>query len=146
MKLVIQRTKNASVSIDGNLISKIEFGLVIFICLEVSDSEPVIERAVSKILRMRLFENSDTGKMDKNIIQVEGQILAISQFTLAWDGSGGHRPSYDQAMPGQSASILFKLLCDRLKKSADVQTGQFGADMLVTLENDGPVTFAIDID
>jgi len=142
MKVVIQRSKEASVLVENEVVGEIEFGMVLFVCLELNDDLEKVKAAAEKILALRIFED-DNGKMGKNICDAQGQILAISQFTLSWDGKKGHRPSFDQSMPPLEAQILFKLFCDEIRTKVEVATGKFGAMMEVCIKNSGPVTFSL---
>jgi D-tyrosyl-tRNA(Tyr) deacylase len=118
--------------------------MVLLVCFEKDDTLEKIQKAIHKIFNLRIFEDPLTHKMNLNISQVEGAaFLCISQFTLAWDGSGGHRPGFERAMPPQKAEEFFNIFCTELTKLAPVEKGQFGADMLVSIENDGPVTISL---
>ena len=140
MKVLVQRSKASSVSVDGKTVGKIERGMVLLVCLEKGDQKEQVEKAVTKITSLRIFED-DEAKMNLNIEDSGGSILAISQFTLAWDGKKGNRPSFDLSMPPQEAKILFKLFLEKLREKVVVETGEFGANMQVSITNDGPVTF-----
>ncbi len=143
MKILVQRTKSAKVTVDHEVIGQIDHGMVIFVCLVQGDTEEQIHKAVKKIVQMRIFSDADE-KMNFDITQTGGQILAISQFTLAWDGQKGNRPSFDQAMPPAQAQVLFRIFLDQLREKVPVQTGRFAAHMNVELDNDGPVTFFLE--
>lgn len=144
MKIVVQRVLHAEVLVEGDSVSKIARGYCLFICLEVGDDNNTIERFVKKVTNLRIFSD-DTDKMNLNIQQVGGEILSISQFTLSWDGSKGHRPSFDKSMPPQEALLKFKLFNKLLREQGNiVKEGMFGKDMKVNLTNDGPVTFILD--
>lgn len=143
MKIVVQRCANASVTVDDEVVGEIAHGLLLLVCLVEGDDEEKIQKAVHRIKHMRIFGDAD-GKMNLDISQVSGEILAVSQFTLAWDGQKGHRPSFDAAMPPARAQVLFRIFVDSLRESVPVQTGRFGAHMQVKLENDGPVTFFLE--
>lgn len=143
MKILVQRTKSAKVTVDNEIIGEIDHGMVIFVCLVQGDTEEQVEKAVKKIVQMRIFSDEEE-KMNFDIAQTGGQILAISQFTLAWNGQKGNRPSFDQAMPPAQAQVLFRIFLDQLREKVPVQTGRFGAHMNVELDNDGPVTFFLD--
>lgn len=143
MKIVIQRTKKAQVTVENEVVGAINHGMVILVCLVEGDDEETIKKAVHKIKHMRIF-NDDQEKMNLDISQVGGEILAISQFTLAWEGQRGHRPSFERAMAPNRAQILFRIFLDALRETIPVQTGRFAANMQVTLDNDGPVTFFLE--
>ena len=139
MKIVLQRSLNSQVLVQNKIVGEIEGGFVLLVCLEKGDDIKTIDKAVAKILKLRVFED-DSGKMSLNILEAKAQILAVSQFTLSWDGKGGHRPSFDLSMPAQEAKILFKVFCDKLRENVCVETGRFGEHMHLKILNDGPVT------
>lgn len=144
MKILIQRVKQAKVEVETKIVGQISHGLMLFVCFEGNDEKNDIELACDKILKLRIFED-EKGKMNKSILDVQGEILSISQFTLSWDGKKGHRPSFDKSMSPQDAKIFYKLFNDQLeKKGTKIQKGQFGADMQVFSQNDGPVTFMLE--
>ena len=143
MKVLIQRCSSASVEVEGEIVGQIAKGLLAFVCMERGDDIANVEKAVDKLLKVRVFSD-EAGKMNLNCSQIEGQILAISQFTLSWNGKGGHRPSFENSMPPQNAKLLFELFCRKLSENIPVEKGVFGADMNVALVNDGPVTFFIE--
>jgi len=143
MRVVIQRTKNSSVSVNNMITGESSFGLTLLVCLEKGDTEDEIKKASQKILAARIFQDGE-GKMNQNIQQVEGTILAISQFTLSWRGDKGNRPSFDRSMPPKEAQSLFDQFCQELAHSVPVEKGEFRAEMEVSLINQGPVTFVFD--
>lgn len=144
MKIVVQRVSSAQVSVQGQIVGSIKTGLLLLVCCEQGDDQSTIEKAAQKCLKLRIFEDEE-GKMNLDITQVpEAAILAVSQFTLAWNGQKGHRPSFDQAMAPAQARVSFRLFCDKLRESVQVETGQFGASMEVALVNQGPVTFHLE--
>lgn len=143
MKILIQRVKQASVTIENTLYSQINKGYLIFLGIEKNDSEDKIEWLINKILNLRIFEN-DEGKMTHSIIDIQGEILLVSQFTLCGNCKKGNRPSFDDAMPPQEAQILYEKFVQELSQKTEVKTGVFGAMMDITLINDGPVTFMIE--
>ncbi|MCB9091765.1 MAG: D-tyrosyl-tRNA(Tyr) deacylase [Halobacteriovoraceae bacterium] len=140
MKIVVQRVSEAKCVVENNEVSSIKHGLVLLTCLEKGDTKETIQQAAHKILNLRIFEDQD-GKMNQNIQQVEGEILNISQFTLCWDGRKGHRPSFEKSMPAREANLQFEVFNRLLEESLPVKRGVFGADMAVSIVNDGPVTF-----
>ena len=142
MKVVIQRSKSSSVSVNGVLSSSIESGLVLLVCMEQGDDKYCLQKASEKILKIRLFSDEE-GKMNKSILETKGEILSISQFTLSWDGQKGNRPSFDKSMKPQEARQLFEEFNALLSKEVVVKTGEFGEHMDVKIHNDGPVTFAL---
>lgn len=146
MKIVIQRSLEASVSVDGNVVGHIPKGMVLLVCMERGDLEnPKVDlsKVAQKIINLRIFTDPETGKMNQNLSQSEGEILCISQFTLSWDGKKGNRPSFDNSMEPAKAEEYFNQFCEELSKEASVSKGVFGASMQVSLINDGPVTFSL---
>ncbi len=143
MKAVIQRSKKASVTVDGNLINEISFGFVILLGIHVEDTEEDIDYLVKKIVNLRVFDD-DSGVMNRSIQEVGGSILSISQFTLQANTKKGNRPSYINAMPGEKALPMYQKFNDKLKEYVPTYSGVFGAEMLISLENDGPITIILD--
>lgn len=144
MKGLIQRVKRASVTIDGNVYSKINQGILILLGVEKGDNEQNADKLADKLCKLRIFEDED-GKMNKSILDVNGEILIVSQFTLAGDCKKGTRPSFDKAELPQRANELYEYFVDLIKqKNIPVGTGVFGAMMDVELVNDGPVTFMLE--
>lgn len=144
MKIVIQKTKEASVSIEGTIVGEITHGLVLLVGIEEEDQQEDIDYLVRKISKMRIFEDSQ-GKMNLSIEDVGGEILSISQFTLYADTKKGNRPSFTKAAKPDTAIPIYDAFNAQLRATGlSVQTGTFGADMQVSLLNDGPVTIIID--
>ena len=144
MKVVVQRTNKASVSVDGKNIGKINSGLVLLVGFTHKDSEKEIDYMIDKILNLRIFEDENK-IMNKSLTDINGSILSISQFTLYANTKSGRRPSYVDAMKADEANKLYELFNQKLKeKNINVQTGVFGADMQVSLVNDGPVTIILE--
>ena len=143
MKVVIQRSGASSVCVNQEVVGSIKHGLVLLVCVEKDDLEETMLKAAQKVLNIRMFNDSNQ-RMNLNINQVDGEILAISQFTLSWQGLKGNRPGFDASMPPEEAQRLFNLFCDELKKSTNVATGVFGAEMDVAISNQGPVTFSLE--
>ncbi len=143
MKIIIQRVKSSSVSVEGKVVSSISRGLNILVCIESDDDIKTIHRAAKKIPAYRIFQD-DEGRMNQNILQVGGELLLVSQFTLSWNGKKGNRPSFDNSMDPSKANELFEELCLELSKEVAVKKGVFGATMEVAIVNDGPVTFSFD--
>ena len=143
MKVVVQRCLNSSVSVDGKEISKIEKGLMVLVGFTHTDTEKEIDFLVNKVVNLRVFED-ENDIMNKSVIDESGEILCISQFTLYGDASHGNRPSYILAMPGEKAEPLYDLFCEKLNKFVTTKKGIFGADMKVSLVNDGPTTIIIE--
>ena len=147
MKAVIQRVKNANVVLDGSVVGKCNVGYMILFCAVEGDTEQDVDLLAKKTANLRIFEDENC-KMNKSILDVDDEVLCISQFTLAADTKKGNRPSFINAMEPVTAEKYYKLYCEALKNNGvkDVQTGEFGADMQVTLTNDGPVTIILDTD
>ncbi|MCF6360275.1 MAG: D-aminoacyl-tRNA deacylase [Cyclobacteriaceae bacterium] len=145
MKIVIQRVKNASVNTNNKLVGHISKGLLILVGIETEDASEDIEWLVNKIANLRIF-NDEQEVMNLNVNQVNGEVLAISQFTLQASTKKGNRPSYIKAARPEVAIPLYESFLNALRKSItnNVETGEFGADMQVALVNDGPVTIIID--
>lgn len=144
MKGLIQRVKQASVTIDGELYSSINIGMLIFLGVEKTDEGVNVEKLVEKLITLRIFEDSE-GKMNKSILDIKGEILVVSQFTLAGDCKKGTRPSFDKAAPPDKANKLYEHFVEKISQyGLPVKTGKFQAMMDVSLINDGPVTFMIE--
>ncbi|EOH92641.1 D-aminoacyl-tRNA deacylase [Enterococcus villorum] len=144
MKAVIQRVSKASVSINQQEVGKIDQGFVILLGVHEKDTQEDVDYLVKKIVKMRIFED-EQGKMNCSIEQIQGQILSISQFTLLADTKKGNRPSFIAAARPESAIALYESFNKGIEENGiHVETGQFGADMAVSLVNDGPVTIVID--
>ena len=143
MKAVVQRVKNASVTIDGNLYSSIGKGYLILFGAEKGDTKEQADWLANKVSVLRCF-NDENGKMNLSIQDVKGEMLIVSQFTLCADIKKGTRPSFDNAMKPDEANELYEYFVKKVKENnIPVQTGVFGAHMEVNLLNDGPVTFVI---
>ena len=143
MKVVIQRSKKSSVSISGKLINKIDKGLCILVGITPEDTDEDIAYLVKKIVNLRIFDDEE-GVMNKSILDSGGEILLISQFTLMADTSKGNRPSYIGAAKGDVAKQLYEKMLNTLNNHVKTYGGVFGAEMLVNIENDGPITIIID--
>ena len=144
MRLVIQRVKEARVDIDGKIFSKISQGLLVFIAVGKTDSLQDAQYLTDKVKHLRVFDD-DKGKMNRSVLDVKGEILVVSQFTLLGDCVKGRRPSFDEAADPQKAEELYNQFVQKLKEeSLKVETGQFRATMDVSLVNDGPVTVILD--
>lgn len=144
MKALIQRVKTASVTIDGELYSKIGKGLLILLGVEKGDEKENADKLSQKIANLRIFED-ENDKMNLSVKDVEGEILVVSQFTLCGDCKKGTRPSFDKAAPPDKANSLYEYFVANLKAEGfNVPTGKFGAMMDVALVNDGPVTFMVE--
>ncbi len=147
MKAVIQRVKNAYVTIDGKTVGECGKGYMILFCAVEGDTEQDIDLLAKKTVNLRIFED-ENGKMNRSILDVDGEVLCISQFTLAADTKKGNRPSFINAMEPVTAKKYYQMYCEALKNNGieNVEKGEFGADMQVTLTNDGPVTIIFDTD
>lgn len=145
MRLVIQRVREASVSIGGSVVSSIGQGLFILVGVEAGDTEADMEWLASKAAGMRIFNDED-GVMNRSVVDVDGQLLAVSQFTLTASTRKGNRPSYIRAAGHELAIPLYDRFCERLSQISlrEVRKGVFGADMQCSIVNDGPVTIIID--
>lgn len=145
MRTVIQRVTRASVTINGEIKSQIGKGLMILIGIEDKDSREDIEWLAKKIINLRVF-NDENGIMNRSVLEVEGEIMVISQFTLHASTKKGNRPSYIKASKPDIAIPLYEAFCSEMSRqlSNKVATGEFGADMKIELVNDGPVTILID--
>lgn len=143
MKILIQRVKEASVKVDSELVSEIGQGILVFIGVEKSDSGENVEKAVKKVLNLRIFPD-DNGKMNKSLMDIQGEMLIVSQFTLCGDCKKGTRPSFDNSARPEIAQKLYEEFVNNIKNAGiKTGTGIFGAMMDVSLINDGPVTFHI---
>lgn len=144
MKGLIQRVKSASVTIDGQLYSEIKQGILILLGVEKGDNKENADKLAEKLSKLRIFEDENE-KMNLSIQDINGEILVVSQFTLAGDCKKGTRPSFDKAELPQRANELYEYFVEQIKlKNIPVKTGVFGAMMEVELINDGPVTFMLE--
>lgn len=146
MRILVQRVKNASVTIDGQLFSQIKQGYLLLVGFSNNDDENIVELMTQKLLNLRICDDSD-GKMNLSIIDTKGEILSVSQFTLYADSSKGRRPSFIDACNPERAVQLYDYFNDNLRKSGlKVETGKFRAEMDVQLVNSGPITIMLDSD
>lgn len=144
MRAVIQRVKNAEVKSEGERISKISDGLLVFLGVAIDDSSDDVNWMVDKIINLRIFEK-ENGYFNESVFEVNGEILIVSQFTLFADCSKGRRPSFSEAMPAEAARSIFDQFVTSMKeKRVKVETGVFQTSMDVSLTNHGPVTIIID--
>ena len=145
MKLVVQRVKKSNLKIKNKLYSSINTGMVILIGISKNDNYEIAKELANKIIKLRIF-NDDNGKMNKNIMEIKGEVLVVSQFTLYADTNKGNRPSFINAAKPELAISLYNHFIDELQKliSSKVRTGKFGADMKIELINDGPVTIILE--
>ena len=143
MKVVLQRVKRAAVEINGQVTGEIERGVCLLVGIEKGDSEDDVQHMAKKITELRIFPDEE-GKMNLSLLEIRGEVLAVSQFTLAGSVKKGRRPSFDKAEVPQRAEKLFFYLVNLIRrKGVKVETGVFGALMDVHLVNDGPVTFIL---
>ena len=144
MRVVLQRVAHASVTVDEEIIGKIQRGFLLLVGVTHDDAMEDMEYLVRKIVQMRIFEDEE-GKLNRSIQDIGGEILSVSQFTLYADTKKGNRPSFSKAAPGDVALEMFEQFNGLLRDTGiPVETGQFGADMKVELLNDGPVTILLD--
>lgn len=144
MRAVVQRVKSANVKVNDNIIGSIGQGILLFLGVEETDQETDLEYMCEKIPNLRIFED-ENGKMNKSLLDVEGSILVISQFTLLGDARKGRRPSFtDAAKPEKAIPMYEKFIACMKEKNITTQSGEFGAEMEVELINDGPVTILLD--
>jgi D-aminoacyl-tRNA deacylase len=141
MRVVIQRVKSSSVTVDEKVIGKITRGLNLLVGIALTDTEAELDWMTRKCLELRLFPDKEEKPWQKSVIDIQGEILVISQFTLYGDCRKGRRPSFSNSAPPETAQILYDRFVAKLKQSGlYIATGQFGAMMQVSIENDGPVT------
>ena len=143
MRALVQRSLASSVSIDKKIVGSINKGLVLLVGFTEGDNEEIINKMVKKIIKLRIFDD-ENGVMNKPISE-DAAILSISQFTLYADASKGNRPSYMHALAGDKATLLYDSFNEELSKYIKVEKGVFGADMLVNINNDGPITILLEI-
>ena len=145
MKILIQRVQQASVNIDKQEYSRISKGILAFIGVEKSDSEEQAEKLAKKIVNLRIFPDENR-KMNRSLMDIQGEMLIVSQFTLCGDCKKGTRPSFDNSAPPDIANNLYEYFINQIKSyGIKVGTGKFGAMMDVSLINDGPVTFMLEL-
>lgn len=143
MRVIVQRSLKSSVSVNKKIVGKIDKGLVLLVAFKKGDTEEEIDYLVKKILNLRIFED-EKGLMNKSLVDIKGNILSISQFTLYGNASNGNRPSFIDALESDKAKILYKTFNNKLKCLVPVETGIFGAEMLVNIKNDGPTTIILE--
>ena len=145
MRVVVQRSKQSKVTINGKVNGSIDHGYVLLVGFKDGDNEQIIDKMIDKIIHLRIFEDENE-KMNLSIEDVKGSILSISQFTLYANTKEGRRPSFVEALNPTDASKLYDLFNEKLSKLIHVETGIFGSDMKVEIYNDGPVTILLDSD
>jgi len=143
MRVLVQKCRNASVSVSGKIVGRCDFGLMLLVGFTEGDNSSNISYLVNKVLKLRIFED-ENGVMNRSVMDVDGSILSVSQFTLYGDTSKGNRPSYIKALNGERAKELYDSFNQELSKSISVQTGEFGADMEVSFTNLGPTTILLE--
>ena len=147
MRAVVQRVKRTSVTVGGELKGSAGQGLNVLIGVMQGDTDAEAQLLAAKISKLRVFED-ENGKMNKSVLDIGGEILVISQFTLCADIKKGNRPSFTDSAPPEEADRLYLAFCEHLREAGvkKVETGVFAADMLVSIDNDGPVTIVMDTD
>lgn len=143
MRVLVQRSGNASVTIDNEVVGKIDSGLVLLVGFTEGDDLSKIEYLAKKVSNLRIFPD-ENDVMNKSILDYGGSILSISQFTLYADTNKGNRPSYINALRGEESTKLYDLFNEELRKYVEVETGRFGADMVVNITNIGPTTILLE--
>lgn len=143
MRVLVQRSLNSKVTVSGKVTGQIDKGLVLLVGFTEGDSEKEIDYLVNKTLNLRIFDD-ENGVMNKSLLEAGGSILSISQFTLYAETNKGKRPSYVKALGSEEASKLYDLFNEKLREHVRVETGVFGADMLVSIQNDGPITILLE--
>ena len=146
MKCLIQRVSSAQIAVSGYAIARIGRGLIVFVCAMPGDTDRTAAAAARKISNLRIFQD-ESGKMNRALTDTGGDMLVVSQFTLAADTSRGNRPGFSAAASPELGERIYRAFIDHAKTQCrDVQEGEFGAEMAVTLTNDGPVTIWLEID
>ena len=143
MRVLVQRVTSSSVEVEGKVVGKIDNGIMLLVGFTHTDSSKEIDYMVDKVINLRIFDDED-GVMNKSLLDVGGSILSISQFTLYADASKGRRPSYINALGGDKSSPLYDEFNQKLKEKVHTETGIFGAEMKVSLVNDGPITIMLE--
>lgn len=144
MKALIQRVKHAKVEVDGEITGAIDQGILVLLGVEKEDTQEIADKLLKKILSYRIFSD-ENGKMNLNVQQISGQLLVVSQFTLVADTQKGTRPGFSKGASPQLGEALYDYFVGESQKVMNTQTGRFGADMQVSLQNDGPVTFMLEM-
>ena len=143
MRIIVQRCDKAEVRVEGNVVGKINYGMMVLVSFTYGDTEKEIDCLVNKVLNLRIFDD-ENGVMNKSILDINGEILSISQFTLYANTSKGNRPSYIDALKGEDAIKLYDMFNEKLKSKIHTETGVFGAEMKVDFINDGPITILLE--
>lgn len=145
MKALIQRVKQAKVEVAGEQVGAIDHGILVLLGVEKNDTQASADKLLNKLLAYRIFSD-EQGKMNLNVQQVNGSVLAVSQFTLVADTQKGTRPGFSKGASPELGEQLYDYFVARSIERINTQTGRFGADMQVSLQNDGPVTFMLEVD
>lgn len=143
MRIVVQRSNKSSVIVDKKTVGKISFGLVLLVSFTYEDNIKDIDYMIDKVINLRIFDD-ESGIMNKSLLDVKGEVLSVSQFTLYADTKKGRRPSYINALKGDEAIKLYDLFNEKLSKIVPLEKGIFGADMLLNIENNGPITIILE--
>lgn len=144
MRAVVQRVHSASVSVDGKIVGRIDRGLLVYLGVGKNDTEKDAEWMCEKVVNLRIFED-ESGKMNLSLLQINGEMLVISQFTLYGDCRRGRRPSFDEAAPPEDGQRLYEMFIEKVSRQVrKVEKGIFGAHMEIESINDGPVTILLD--
>ncbi|KZX84189.1 D-tyrosyl-tRNA(Tyr) deacylase [Oleiphilus sp. HI0009] len=145
MKALIQRVKNASVEVNGQIVGAIDEGILLLLGVEKDDDQLVSDRMLKKILAYRIFDD-ENGRMGRSLADINGGLLVVSQFTLVADTKKGTKPSFSSAAPPEHGELIYNhFVAQAYESHQNIATGQFGADMQVSLLNDGPVTFMLEL-
>jgi len=143
MRIIVQRCERAQVEVENKIVGKIDKGIMLLVGFTQTDTEKEIDYLVNKLLNLRIFDD-ENGVMNKSVLDTNGSILSISQFTLYADARKGNRPSYINALNGEKAIVLYDKFNEKLKEKIHVETGIFGAEMKVDFINDGPITITLE--
>lgn len=145
MRVFVQRSKESNVIVEGQVVGEIKKGMVLLVGFTQKDDKDIVDKMVQKVLKLRIFDD-ENGVMNKSILDKQGEILSISQFTLYANTKKGNRPSYLEALNGKEAIHLYDLFNQKLREYIHVETGIFGADMQVSIQNDGPVSILLELE
>ena len=143
MRALVQRVTSAQVHVDGALIGQCQAGVLVLVCAMQGDTDDLPAKLATKISKLRIFKD-DAGRMNRSVVDVGGAALVVSQFTLAADASRGNRPGFSAAAAPEDGARLYETFATEMAAYVATQTGQFGADMAVSLVNDGPVAIWLD--
>ena len=143
MRVVVQRSKESSVIIDGKVNGKIDKGFVLLVGFTFGDTKEIVDKMINKIINLRIFSDSDD-KLNLSLKDINGEILSISQFTLYADTTKGNRPSYFKALNGDEAIKLYEKFNEEMNKLVPTKPGIFGAEMMLNITNDGPITILLE--